>query len=175
MLHRTISILLLISLIAGCSPVKYTFDVNENYSFESIKTFNFHPDIKKIRNMNPANIEFAKQIIKSDLEQKGFSLSEEPDVLVNIFGFSFVAINEHETKSDNDGLVQSGAGYMIRPTETADMVDGNLFIDIYDASTKKKIWEAKAESEISGSNAQNQKIIDEAIKTMLTNFPPVKK
>ncbi len=47
MLRQTISCLLLFLLVAGHSFVKYTLDINGNFSFEGINAFNFHPYIKK--------------------------------------------------------------------------------------------------------------------------------
>ena len=50
--------------------------------------------------------------------------------------------------------------------------DGSLIIDIIDAKTQKLIWEGVGNKEIDSPAKDPEKAINEAVATIMSNFPP---
>jgi len=70
------------------------------------------------------------------------------------------------------GMGTGWAGSGMATTTVNYYTVGTLFVDIFDAKTKKAIWHATAEGTVSNDSQENAKKVSEAATQMFKNFPP---
>src|SRR5210317_1034321 len=85
--------LLLLFILASCSSVKVAADYDLSTDFSKFKTFAFYKKgIDKVE-MSDLDKKRILKAIESEMLAKGFTKSENPDVLVNIFTKSRQKVN----------------------------------------------------------------------------------
>ena len=84
-LLRAVPLLLVTIFITSCSSVRVTADYDKNAKFETYKTFAFFKtgiDRAEISDLDKRRI---LRAIEAELLNKGFTKSEDPDVLISLF------------------------------------------------------------------------------------------
>ena len=92
-LIKTLPLLLLALVVTSCSSVRVASDYDKNANFNDYKTFAFYkPGIDKaeISDLDKRRI---LRAFESELLAKGFTKSENPDLLVSMFTKSRENIN----------------------------------------------------------------------------------
>lgn len=99
-------LLLLMAMVTSCSSVKVASDYDKNANFSSYKTFAFYKtgiDKAEISDLDKRRI---LRAIESEMLAKGFTKSENPDLLVSIFTKSREKVNVY-----NNGWGPYGYGW----------------------------------------------------------------
>ncbi len=82
---KTTASFLLLCLISSCSSIKVATDYDSQVEFDNYQTFAFYKpgiDQAEISDLDKRRI---LRAIKDELLSKGFTMSEEPDMLISIF------------------------------------------------------------------------------------------
>jgi hypothetical protein len=175
--------LLFLGLIYSCSPtVKVTTDYDHAANFSEYKTFAVYDLKAQQGQVNQLNVDRVAKAIRNEMLAKGFTESSNPDLKVNA-----VSILKNKTQVTADSNFY-GYGGMYRPYgywgggammgggsttfNTYDYVDGSLVIDIVSTKTDKLVWQGIGNAEIDSKPDNPEQFINDAIKKILTGFPP---
>ena len=167
--------LLLIVVLTSCSSaIKVNYDYDKKATFEQYKTFAFHQ--KGVSQLKISDLD--KRRILSAIEEqmltKGFTKSETPDLLINIF------TEEHETVdvtsfNNNWGY---GWGWGWNPywggtnTTVTKSVEGTLFIDFIDAQKKELVWQGQGSGALTQKTNEKDQLIKDFVSKILAQYPP---
>lgn len=170
--------LLLIFLFASCSSVNVYNDFDKNADFSQFKTFAFYkPGIDKVE-ISDLDKKRILKAVEVEMLAKGFTKSEKPDLLVNIFTKSREQV---DVNTFNSGWGY-GWGYGWNPyiwggnrTSVQTSTTGTLFIDLIDAKKKEMVWQGEGEGQIFKNQKNKEERIGEFVKEILKQYPPEKK
>lgn len=174
-LKITSVLLLFVLVLASCSSVKVATDYDKNVNFDQYQSFAFFkPGIDKaeISDLDKKRI---LRAIESELLAKGFTKSDNPDLLVSIFTKTKENINIY---TNNYGYGYGwgwhpwywGSGYnTVRST-----TDGTLYIDLIDAGQKELVWQGMGTAALAKDVDRKQERINEIVKEILEKYPPGK-
>ncbi|MCM0665300.1 MULTISPECIES: DUF4136 domain-containing protein [Flavobacterium] len=174
---------LFLGLFYSCSPtVKVTTDYDHSANFSEYKTFAVYDLKAQQGQVNQLNVDRVAKAIRNEMLAKGFTESSNPDLKVNA-----VSILKNKTQVTADSNFY-GYGGMYRPYgywgggammgggtttfNSYDYVDGSLIIDIVSSKTDKLVWQGIGNAEIDSKPDNPEQFINDAIKKILTGFPP---
>ena len=167
----------------GCASTPNTFsNVAPGADFSRYSTFGFF-DVLSTDNENYESLEsnFLKVAVAQELDRRGFSYSESPDLIVNFYIHTQEKVRSRNVPTTSayygfrDPFYDPWGGYgmgVAYETRIDQFTEGTLNIDVVDASTKKLIWEGAVSGRITKKDLQNlEQTIDEAVATVMANFP----
>ena len=166
---KLLSILFIVTL-ASCSSVNVNADYDKNASFSNYKTYAY----MKNNLDNIAISDFDKKRILNAIDEvmatKGFTKSENPDIIVNIFTKERERVEVYQNYGFGWGWNPYwGIGY----TNVMTSPEGTLFIDIIDAKTKELVWQGEGVGYLSHDRSQKEAVINEFVAKILMQYPPV--
>jgi len=148
-LLKTLAVLLLLLAVVSCSSVRVAADYDKNANFGDYKTFAFYKtgiDKAEISDLDKRRI---LRAIEAELMAKGFTKSENPNLLVSLFTKSREKINIY-----NNGYYgyyghygHYGYGWGWSPwywnhySTVSRSTEGVLYIDLIDANKKELVWQ----------------------------------
>lgn len=164
-------------ILTSCSSVRVNADYDKNINFSQYKTYAFHKsgiDKAEISDLDKKRI---LRAIDAQMTAKGFTKSETPDLLVNIF------TKEREKVDVNTYYNGWGYGwsYGWNPylwggrTYVSSSTEGTLFIDLIDAKSKELIWQGIGTGYLSHNTEKKDERANEFVTQILSQFPPQKK
>lgn len=160
--------------IASCSSVRVNSDYDKTVNFSQYKTYAFHKngiDKAEISDLDKKRI---LRAIDAQLAAKGFTKSETPDLLVNIFTKERerVDVNQYSAGWGYgwgfgwNPYVWGGHSYVTTTTE------GTLYIDLIDAKNKELIWEGMGSGNLTQDTKKKDERINEFVSKIIAEFPP---
>ncbi|MBA2745561.1 MAG: DUF4136 domain-containing protein [Flavisolibacter sp.] len=163
--------LLLIFILGACSSVHVASDYDKKADFSKYKTYAFYKtgiDKVEISDLDKKRI---LRSIEEVMTSKGYTKSENPDLLVNFF-----------TKSTEQVNVNNGWGYGYgfgwNPWMWGGMAsvytntEGSLFIDLIDANKKDLIWQGEGVGILTQNSGEKDERIKEFVTKILNQYPP---
>ncbi|MCB0463072.1 MAG: DUF4136 domain-containing protein [Flavobacteriaceae bacterium] len=173
-LFRVLPILMVTFLMTSCSSVKVASDYDRAADFNSYKTFAFYKtgiDKAEISDLDKRRI---LRAIEAEMMAKGFTKSENPDLLVSIFTKSREKINVY-----NNGFGPYGYGWGWSPwywgsfnQQVSTSTEGSLYIDLIDANKKELVWQGIGRGYISQDMNQKEERIKEFVMKIMEKYPP---
>nr|WP_294774174.1 DUF4136 domain-containing protein [uncultured Flavobacterium sp.] len=166
-----------IFLLASCSSVRVNSDYDKQVDFTPYKTYAFHkPGIDKaeISDLDKKRI---LRSIDETMTAKGFTKSENPDLLIAFFTKEREEVNVNQF---NAGWGY-GWGWGWNPylwggnTTVSRHTEGTLYIDIIDAKKKELIWQGEGEGVLTKDTNKKDEVIKEFVTKILEQYPPQKK
>jgi hypothetical protein len=167
----------LLIITASCSSVKVSYDYDKNAGFATYKTYAFTGEAENL-SLDDINRNRILTAISNELALKGFTKSENPDVLIdiNIKG----VLKQTATATNTGGYYGAGyrygrgGGFSTTYVEYDTYVDGTLFIDMIDASKKELVWQGRGTKTIDpdASQKKREENINYAVKQIFTQYPP---
>lgn len=141
-----LSLMLGLTCFFSAAQSKVSYDYDQEYSFATIKTFAFAEEVADA----PVNDIVRKQIlsaIEAQLLERGFTISDEPDVLVD-FNVKVEEKQSESTVTDFYGpryyRYYWGPSFSTSRVIVSDYLEGTLFVDIIDAKEEQLIWQGRA-------------------------------
>ncbi|MDC6480708.1 DUF4136 domain-containing protein [Flavobacteriaceae bacterium] len=171
---KLISILFFISVIfVGCGSVRVASDYDSEADFSQYKTFAFYKSgIDKVEISDIDKKRILKSI-QSKLLNKGMTINENPDILINIATKSSENIyidNNFYNPYYTGWYPNYGRGYRQVAYSTS---QGALYIDFIDTKTKQLIWQGKGTGFLSSSKRTNRdELVDSYVTKILDVYPP---
>lgn len=165
--------LTLIFLVASCSSIRVTTDYDTTADFSKYKTFAFYKkgiDKADISDLDKRRI---LKTVESEMLAKGFTKSEEPDLLVNIFTKSIQKVDVY----NNNNFYYGWYPWYYGPnfgTQISKYTEGTLFIDLIDANKKELAWQGIGSGGLStsGNVAKKEEKIKEFVAEIMAQYPP---
>ena len=170
---RKLNILLLILLsttLLSCTSVKVSSDYDEQTNFNNYKTFAFFKtgiDKAEINDLDKRRI---LRAIDAEMQTKGFSKSESPDLLVSIFTKSQERLDVNRNNFGwGFGWGFYGASF---GSTVSTSTQGTLYIDLIDAKTKELVWQGQGLGYLTQSRKHKKERINEFVQEILKVYPP---
>jgi hypothetical protein len=167
---------ILMLVVSSCSSVKVAADYDKNASFNEYKTFAFYkPGIDKaeISDLDKRRI---LRAIESEMMTKGFTKSENPDILVSIFTKSQQRVDVYNNNWGLGGWGWGGFGGWGWGWNQQPMVstttEGTLYIDLIDSNKKELIWQGMGTGYLSQRMDKKEERIQEFVSKVMEKYPP---
>ena len=162
-----INILYLIAIVflSGCKSVMVYSDFNNQVNFSQFKTYAFYKpgiDEAEISDLDKQRILNA---IEFNLEEKGLSKSETPDLLISI-----------ATEVNEDFYMQANPGWYWGnpyPTGFYSTTSSVLYIDLLDATNRRLIWQGIGKGRLLPYSSDKIERINLFVKEILAKYPPM--
>lgn len=173
---KLISVVCFLFLVS-CDAVRVYSDYDKKVDFAQFKTFAFYKqgiDKVEISDLDKRRILHA---IEDQMLAKGFTKSENPDLLVNIFTKSREQVNINQF---NAGWGY-GWGFGWNPwgfggqTIVSTSTEGTLFIDLIDTKKKEMVWQGEGQGELTRNIDKKDENIKVFVTKILSQYPPTKK
>ena len=160
--------------MVSCSSVRVNSDYDKNVNFSQYKTYAFHKsgvDKAEISDLDKKRI---LRAIDAQLTTKGFTKSETPDLLVNIF----TKERERVDVTQYNAGWGYGWGYGWNPyfwggrSYVTTSTEGTLYIDLIDAKNKELIWQGVGTGYLTQNRDKKDERINEFVAKIIAEFPP---
>lgn len=155
--------------LTSCSPFRVKSDYAETANFNSYKTYKLKIDDLKLNDIDKDRV---LNEISKNLQMKGFSVGENPDVIINVKA-------NHKKIQDIQrpyGMYGWGGPYGwgvdMNRTWTNNYNQGALIIDMIDSRTQKLVWQGVGEGISVDSPKSKQKEIPAIVSEIMANYPP---
>ncbi|MFI2741946.1 DUF4136 domain-containing protein [Zhouia sp. PK063] len=172
---KTIKLLSLFAFIAAvfasCSTIRVASDYDHNTDFNQYKTFAFFkPGIDKaeISDLDKKRI---LRAIDAEMTAKGFTKSENPDILISIFTKERERVDVYNNYGWGWGWNPYWWG-MNNYNSVTRTPEGSLFIDIIDAKRKELVWEGQGTGYLTTRSDKKQEQANTFVKEILSKYPP---
>jgi hypothetical protein len=167
--------LALLFLVASCSSVRVSSDYDTATDFSKFKTFAFYKkgiDKVEISDLDKRRI---LKALESELLAKGLTISENPDLLVNIFTKSRQKVDIY----NNNQMYFGWHPWYYGPNfgmHISKYTEGTLFVDLIDAKSKELAWQGIGSGALntSGNVSKKEERIKEFVAEIMTKYPPGK-
>ncbi len=174
-LLKTLPLLALLIVVSSCSSVRVAADYDKNAKFNEYKTFAFFKtgiDKAEISDLDKRRI---LRAIEAELLAKGFTKSENPDLLISLFTKSREKINVY-----NNGYNNYGYGWGWNPwywnnynqSTVSRSTEGVLYIDLIDAKKKELIWQGMGTGYLTQNMKYKEERIKEFVSKIMEKYPP---
>jgi hypothetical protein len=169
----------LLLILTSCSTVSVYSDYDKKVDFAPYKTYAFFKsgiDKVEISDLDKRRILHA---IDDQMQAKGFTKSENPDLLINIFTKSREQVDVNQFNAGwgygwgfgwNPYMVYGGG-----QTTVSTSTQGTLFIDFIDAKKKEMIWQGEGIGTFTKNVDKKDEKVAEFVTKILAQYPPVKK
>ncbi len=174
---KILPLFLLAVFLTSCSTVRVASDYEKNANFNEFKTFAFFkPGIDKAE-INDIDKRRILRAIESELLSKGFTKSEDPDLLVSIFTKSNQRVDVYNNHWGYGAWGWGGYGpgwgygWNQQPMVSA-KTEGVLYIDLINAQKKELIWQGQGTGYLTRNTERKEERIKEFTNKILEQFPP---
>lgn len=165
--------LVLLFIVASCSSVRVTSDYDTSTDFSKYKTFAFYKkgiDKAEISDLDKRRI---LRAVENELLSKGFTKSETPDLLVNIFTKSRQKVDIY----NNNQFYMGWHPWYYGPNfgmQISKYTEGTLFVDLIDANKKELAWQGIGSGGLttSGNVEKKEERIKEFVGEIMSKYPP---
>lgn len=169
--------LILIIVLNSCVSVRVASDYDKQASFDAYKSYAFFkPGIDKaeISDLDKKRI---LRAIEADMSAKGFTKSENPDVLVSIFTKTQENVNVYQNNFGWGWGWYGGWGW--NPwfwgpnyNSVSRVTEGTLYIDLIDANKKELVWQGMGTAALTKNVERKQEKINEIVTAIMQKYPP---
>lgn len=163
-------------LMNSCSSVRVASDYDRAADFNSYKTFAFFKtgiDKAEISDLDKRRI---LRAIEAEMMAKGFTKSENPDLLVSIFTKSQERVNVYNNTWGLGGWGWGGFGpgwgWGWNQPMVSTSTQGTLYIDLIDANKKELVWQGIGRGYISQDMNRKEERIKEFVMKIMEKYPP---
>ncbi|WNH09178.1 DUF4136 domain-containing protein [Thalassobellus suaedae] len=176
-LLKILPLLALLIVVTSCSSVKVAADYDKNAKFSEYKTFAFFKtgiDKAEISDLDKRRI---LRAIESELLAKGFTKSENPDLLISLFTKSQQRVDVYNNSWGYGAWGWGGFGpgwgwgWNNLPS-TSVTTQGVLYIDLIDAKKKELVWQGMGTGYLSRNMEKKEERIKEFVTEIMAKYPP---
>ena len=168
----TIGFATLALTLSGCgSPLKTETDFDPEASFTDLRTYGWVSEEDKRSAPNAQTERHIVRSVEAELASKGYRRdSARPDFLV---GFIVVRVDEVVQQTM---VTDSVLGYVSMRSYSQSFADGTMVLFIEEPEGGRVIWRGAAEKSFDqdASRGEVNQTIEEAVKKLLSEFPPKK-
>lgn len=168
---KTLKLLSVVGIffLISCSSVRVNADYDKKANFSAYKSYAYFKsgiDKAEISDLDKKRILYA---IDDVMSSKGFSKSEQPDILISIFTKERERVDIYQNYGFGWGWNPYwGANY----SSVSTTPEGTLFIDIIDAKTKELVWQGEGTGYLTKDVEKKDERIKEFVSKILEQYPP---
>ncbi|WP_456437891.1 DUF4136 domain-containing protein [Psychroserpens sp.] len=179
---KNLPLLIIALIISSCSSIKVAADYDKEADFNTYKTFAFFKtgiDKAEISDLDKRRI---LRAIEAELLAKGFTKSENPDMLVSIFTKSQQRVDVYNNTWGWGSFGSRWGGYgpgwgwgFNNQPVVSTKSEGTLFIDLIDMENKQLVWQGMGTGFISQKMDKKEETIKEFVSKIIEKYPPGEK
>ncbi len=171
---KSLSLLLFVAVLASCSSVRVSSDYDKSVDYSQYKTYAFYKDgIDKVK-IHDLDKKRILKAIERELQAKGMTASENPDVLINIFTEATERVDvSHWNYGYGWGWGPFGMG--MNHSTVNRTTEGTLYIDFIDGKKKELVWQGVGEGALTKNIERKEERINEFVNKILAKYPPQQK
>lgn len=161
-----------ILLLWSCTPVRVvSTDTSPDMDFSSYETFGFVEADPEMA-MTP-NLDYLKDAIAGQLNRRGLTQSENPDILINIATDVESKVQTRETDIRDAPRYMGTRNYSWQSEEIVvnEYEEGTVKIDVVDAGSNQMVWQGIAAGTLTTNREKMQNRIDKAMEALFNEFP----
>lgn len=178
---RLLSLLFITAVAASCSSIRVSSDYDDKAEFTQYNTYGYFKegiDKAEISDLDKKRI---MRAIDDEFTKKGFTKSDKPSLLVNIFTKARREVDVNQWGAYGPGWGW-GYGWGWGPgfwggnyTSVTTSTEGTLHIDLIDANKKELVWQGVGTGVLTLDRDKKQERINEFVAEIMKQFPPEKK
>ncbi|KOS07804.1 hypothetical protein AM493_18410 [Flavobacterium akiainvivens] len=177
---KLLPLLLATVFAVSCSSVRVNSDYDEAANFTTFKTYGYLKDGVDKAEISDLDKKRILTAIDAEMAKKGFTKSDKPDFLVNIFTKANKEVNVNNWGGYGGwgygwgpgwgwgGPWGWGGGYNSVSTHT----EGTLYIDVIDTAKKELVWQGVGTGVLTKNREKKQERINEFVEKIIAEFPP---
>ncbi|PKQ45213.1 DUF4136 domain-containing protein [Confluentibacter flavum] len=182
---KTIPLLVILFVVTSCSSVRVATDYDKNADFGAYKTFAFFKNGIDKAEINDLDKRRILRAIETELLAKGFTKSENPDLLVSIFTKSNQRVDVYNNNWGMGGwgwggfgpwgmggFYGPGWGWGWNQPNVSTSTEGVLFVDLLDANKIELVWQGMGSGFLSRNMEQKEERIKEFVSKIMEKYPP---
>ena len=176
-LLKTLPLLVILFVVTSCTSVRVAADYDKNANFATYKTFAFFKtgiDKAEISDLDKRRI---LRAIEAEMLAKGFTKSENPDLLISLFTKSNQRVDVYNNSWGYGGWGWGGFGpgwgwgWNQQPNVTT-RTEGVLYIDLIDANKKELVWQGMGTGYLTQNMEKKEERIKEFVSKIMEKYPP---
>ncbi|KAB1068857.1 DUF4136 domain-containing protein [Tamlana haliotis] len=178
-ISKIVAVLLLAIMLTACSSIQVAADYDKEVNFDNYKTFAFFKngiDKAEISDLDKRRI---LRAIESELLKKGFTKSEDPDLLISLFTKSNQRVDVYNNSWGYGAWGWGGYGmgpgwgwgWNMQP-DVSTSTEGQLYIDLIDANKKELVWQGMGTGYLTQNMEQKEARIQEFVAKIMEKYPP---
>ena len=175
---KKLLLLPVILIFAACSPVITGFDYDKQADFGKYKTYTISEETMKMP-LNQLNRDRIISAVETEMAAKGFTKSENPDVILDIR----IKGKEYQTATATTmgpgygfGYYRwgYGGGFSTTRVNYDKYVKGTTFVTLIDRATQKIVWQGTGTKTVdeNATAGKREESINNTVKQIFTNYPP---
>ncbi|MBU3821785.1 DUF4136 domain-containing protein [Flavobacteriaceae bacterium XHP0103] len=175
-------LLALLIVVSSCTSVRVATDYDRSKNFNDYKTFAFFKngiDKAEISDLDKRRI---LRAIEAELLAKGFTKSENPDLLISIFTKSNQRVDVYNNYWGYGawgwggwgwgGFYGPGWGWGWNQPSVSTSTEGTLFVDLLDANKKELVWQGMGTGYLTRNMDKKEERIREFVSKIMEQYPP---
>uniref|UniRef100_UPI00404A4C10 DUF4136 domain-containing protein n=1 Tax=Gelidibacter sp. TaxID=2018083 RepID=UPI00404A4C10 len=169
-------ILFIVLIITSCAPIRVNYDYDKSTDFNNYKTYNYYKELTT--GLSELDTKRLVEAINSEMQTKGFLISEDPDFLINIQSSEF---QEAQRSSVGVGLGGGGrnvgGGVSIGIPMGQNQMNRQIVIEFVDENKTGLFWEAVSESSFNPNASPEKREVQfqTIVAKIFAQYPPIKK
>ena len=176
-LLKTLPLLAILFMVTSCTSVRVAADYYKNANFATYKTFAFFKtgiDKAEISDLDKRRI---LRAIEAEMLAKGFTKSENPDLLISLFTKSNQRVDVYNNSWGYGGWGWGGFGpgwgwgWNQQPSVST-RTEGVLYIDLIDANKKELVWQGMGTGYLTQNMEKKEERIKEFVSKIMEKYPP---
>ena len=165
--------LFMLFILASCSSVRVNADYDKKVNFDQYKTYAYiKASIDKVE-ISDLDKKRILRSIDEAMSAKGFSKSDNPDMLISIFTKESERVDVYNNNMWGFGWGWNNWGMGMNSVYTTP--EGTLFIDFFDKKSKEMIWQGEGSGYLTKKTDKKDARIKEFVDNILEQYPPVLK
>jgi hypothetical protein len=178
MKRKTFFFTFIVLILISCSTsIKVQTDYTEGTNYEKYKTYKIVEVEADKTGINEITLTRVINAVKREMESKGFSKSNNPDLEVHLIG---LVANKVDTDVYTDyygrGYYRRSFGYGIPSTrvDVTEYKEGTLIIDLVDAEKGQLVWQGIGTARMNEDPKGRAERVNKAVMQILREYPPSK-
>ncbi|HLT72231.1 MAG TPA: DUF4136 domain-containing protein [Cyclobacteriaceae bacterium] len=179
-MKRILLFLTTLGILGACSSVRVSSDFDREANFAAYKKYAFTKEALELP-VGDLNRKRILQAVTNELEAKGFTASDQPDVWIDLNVKTEQKQNATATTVSPYGTRYGyrwgmGVGFSTTNINIEQYVEGTLFVDMIDVSKKQLVWQGRGVGTIDpdADPEKKEQRINNAVKQIFTKYPPIK-
>lgn len=173
----TLPLLAILLVATSCTSVRVATDYDRKANFNNYKTFAFFKtgiDKAEISDLDKRRI---LRAIEAELLAKGYTKSDNPDLLVSLFTKSNQRVDVYNNYWGYGawgwgGWYGPGWGWGWNQPNVSTSTEGTLYIDLIDAKKKELVWQGMGTGYLSRNMDKKEARIKEFVSEIMKQYPP---
>ncbi|MEM9679278.1 MAG: DUF4136 domain-containing protein [Bacteroidota bacterium] len=178
-LIKLLPLAILFVVVSSCSSVRVAADYDGDVNFDNYKTFAFFKTGIDKADINDIDKRRILRAIEKELLAKGYTKSQNPDVLVSIFTKSNQRVDVYNNAWGWGGWGGWGwgpgwgwGGWGWGGPSVSTTTEGVLFVDLIDAKKRELVWQGMGTGYLTKRTEKKEARINEFVTKIMERYPP---